>query len=202
MARVQRLPQSIEALRPTSRLRATVPVVSSLPARRASCAAHRDSVPDRGSSADGCSSAHAAQRAHLHATPRRNQLAAWPPRPCLAAAESSSGSFARARNAARPRWESCFRSDRRARPPAAADAAVRAASLCLPFPCDRPGCAADPAAALLQVGVQLFQIAGFRQRHPVVAAEVSAFAFHAALLVAACRVAELALKAPVRTEAR
>ena len=56
-------------------------------------------------------------------------------------------------------------------------------------------------AALLQVGVQLFQITRFRQRHPVVAAEVSALTFDAALLVATCRIAELALKAPVRTEA-
>ena len=56
------------------------------------------------------------------------------------------------------------------------------------------------AATPLQICVQLIQIAGFRQRHPVVATEVAAFAFDAALLVAAGRVAELALKPPVRSE--
>src|SRR6185437_20519 len=56
------------------------------------------------------------------------------------------------------------------------------------------------AAAPLQVGVQLIQIASFRKRHPVVAAEVAAFSFHAALFVAASRVTELTLKTPVRTE--
>jgi hypothetical protein len=52
--------------------------------------------------------------------------------------------------------------------------------------------------ALLQVTVQFAQIASFRQRHPVVATEVSAFAFDAALFVAPSRVAELALITPVR----
>ena len=56
------------------------------------------------------------------------------------------------------------------------------------------------AATPLQICVQLVQVTGFRKRHPVVASKVSAFAFDAALFVAAGRVAELALKAPVRSE--
>src|SRR5580658_3499984 len=56
------------------------------------------------------------------------------------------------------------------------------------------------AATPFQINVQLVQVGCFRQRHQVVAPEVSAFAFDAALLVATCRVTELALKPPVRTE--
>src|ERR1700675_2343777 len=54
--------------------------------------------------------------------------------------------------------------------------------------------------AQIEIGVQLRQFAYFRKRHPVVAAEVSAFALDATLLVASSRVAELALKAPVGTK--
>src|SRR5271157_4956638 len=56
------------------------------------------------------------------------------------------------------------------------------------------------AAALFQIRVQLFQIAGLWQRYPVVASEVATFALHSTLLVAPCRVAELTLKPPVRAE--
>src|SRR5664279_3554785 len=55
-------------------------------------------------------------------------------------------------------------------------------------------------AAVLQIGVQLFQVACFRQGNPVVAPEVSAFALHSALLVATGGVAELALETPVRSK--
>ena len=55
-------------------------------------------------------------------------------------------------------------------------------------------------AALLQISVQFFQIAGFRRNHWVPLPEVSALTFDAALLVATSRIAELALKAPVGTE--
>src|ERR1022692_263854 len=55
-------------------------------------------------------------------------------------------------------------------------------------------------ATALQVHVQLVLTTSFRNRHPVVAPKVSAFALDAALLVAASRVAELALITPVRTE--
>src|SRR5580693_7867120 len=54
--------------------------------------------------------------------------------------------------------------------------------------------------AALQIRVQLVLVARCWNRHPMVAPEVSAFAFDSTLLVAASRVAELALKAPVRTE--
>src|ERR1700728_4511668 len=56
------------------------------------------------------------------------------------------------------------------------------------------------AAAPLQVCVQLIEVTSFGKRHPVVAAEVASFPFHAALLVATGRVAKLALKAPVRAK--
>lgn len=56
------------------------------------------------------------------------------------------------------------------------------------------------ATAPLQIYVQLVQVTRFGKRHPVVAPEVSAFPFNTALLVAAGRVAELALKPPVRSE--
>src|ERR1039458_7517988 len=54
--------------------------------------------------------------------------------------------------------------------------------------------------AAFQIYVQLIEAASCRNRHPVVAPEVSPFAFDAALLVAAGRVAKLALIAPMRTE--
>jgi hypothetical protein len=54
--------------------------------------------------------------------------------------------------------------------------------------------------APFQPGVQRIQIANLRQRHPVVAPEVAAFALHTALLVASRRITELAQKPPVRTE--
>ena len=70
---------------------------------------------------------------------------------------------------------------------------------------DRHRLACDPPlfvllAATAQLFVQLFQVLHLRNRHQMVAAEVTHFAFHSALLVASRRVAELRLKAPVRAE--
>src|SRR5712692_2716613 len=71
-------------------------------------------------------------------------------------------------------------------------------SLCVP--CDHAllffftGCA--------QQFIQLFQIACLRQRHQRVPPEVSLFALHAALFVAARRITEIALETPVRAEGK
>ena len=52
----------------------------------------------------------------------------------------------------------------------------------------------------MKLPVQRCKIGRYRHRHPVVAAEVANFTFHAALLVAFARRAELGLILPMRTE--
>ena len=55
-------------------------------------------------------------------------------------------------------------------------------------------------AARPQIFVQRGQVFYFRHRHQMVPPEVAHFAFHAALLVAARRVAKLRLESPVRAK--
>ena len=55
-------------------------------------------------------------------------------------------------------------------------------------------------AARAQILIQRGQIFYFRHRHQMVPPEIAHFAFHAALLVAARRVAKLRLESPVRTK--
>src|SRR5437016_9789440 len=69
----------------------------------------------------------------------------------------------------------------------------RSFNLCSPSRLLFTGCA--------QQLIQLFQIACLWQRHQMVPPEVSLFALHAALLVAARRITEVALETPVRAEA-
>src|SRR5208283_1103936 len=154
----------------TARVLATAAKVSSPPARPVFFPAHPSNAPDPAPPDGARNCVRAAPRSAARATLPHTRAAAAPASSFPPAAAPSSDSSALSRSLA-------HRERLAVNPPLFLLLAARA-----------------------QILVQSGQIFYFRHRHQVVPPEIAHFAFHAALLVAARRVAKLRLESPMRTE--